>query len=145
MKAATLRRGELLGPVLQRYFCDYLINQRRLSDCTVAAYRDTFKLLLAFLERKRGLKPDDLRVQSIDADSVLAFLDDLERTRRNCCKRCKIPVLEGHRVIWQAAPTARGPAQRAGVPPRSPRATAARGSSADRAPARVRRDRGEHA
>jgi integrase/recombinase XerD len=86
MKAADPRRGELLGPVLQRYFCDYLINQRRLSDCTVAAYRDTFKLLLAFLERKRGLKPDDLRAQSIDADSVLAFLDDLERTRHNCVR-----------------------------------------------------------
>jgi hypothetical protein len=51
MKAAAPRRGELLGPVLQRYFCDYLINQRRLSDCTVAAYRDTFKLLLALSVR----------------------------------------------------------------------------------------------
>ena len=65
MKSADARRGGLLGPVLQSYFCDYLINQRRLSDCTVAAYRDTFKLLLAFLERKLGLKPDDLRAQSI--------------------------------------------------------------------------------
>jgi integrase/recombinase XerD len=86
MKSADARRGGLLGPVLQSYFCDYLINQRRLSDCTVAAYRDTFKLLLAFLERKLGLKPDDLRAQSINADRVLAFLDDLERTRHNCAR-----------------------------------------------------------
>lgn len=85
MKGSDSRRG-LLGPVLQSYFCDYLINQRRLSSCTVAAYRDTFKLLLAFLERKLRLKPDDLRAQSIDAKSVLAFLDDLERTRHNCAR-----------------------------------------------------------
>jgi len=58
--------------------------------------------------------------------------------------RCKIPVLEGRRAMWQA-PTARGPAQRAVAPPCSPWATAARGSSADRSPARVRRDRGERA
>ena len=86
MKAPDARRGRLLGPVLQSYFCDYLINQRRLSACTVSAYRDTFKLLLAFLDRKLGVKPDDLHVQSIDADSVLAFLDDLERARRNCAR-----------------------------------------------------------
>jgi len=86
VKASNARRGGLLGPVLQSYFCDYLINQRRLSGCTVAAYRDTFKLLLAFLERQMGLKPDDLRAQNIDADSVLAFLDDLERTRHNCAR-----------------------------------------------------------
>lgn len=86
MKAADARREGLLGPVLQRYFCEYLINQRRLSACTIAAYRDSFKLLLAFLERQFGLKPDDLRVDSIDAESVLAFLDDLERGRHNCAR-----------------------------------------------------------
>lgn len=86
MKTTGSRRGGLLGPALQRYFCEYLINQRRLSPCTVAAYRDSFKLLLVFLERQSGLKPDDLRVDSINADSVLAFLDDLERRRNNCAR-----------------------------------------------------------
>jgi site-specific recombinase XerD len=86
MKASDARRGGLLGPVLQRYFCEYLISQRRLSACTVAAYRDSFKLLLAFLERQFDLKPDDLRVDSIDVEHVLAFLDDLERGRHNCAR-----------------------------------------------------------
>lgn len=84
MKVTT--EGELLGPPLQRYFYDYLINQRRLSPRTVAAYRDTFKLLLAFLERRRGKKPECVRLKDLDADCVLAFLDDLERTRRNCAR-----------------------------------------------------------
>jgi integrase/recombinase XerD len=86
MRVADATHGTLLGPILQRYFCDYLIKQRRLSDCTVAAYRDTFKLLLTFLDGKLRIKPDDLDIQSIDADNVLAFLDDLERARRNCAR-----------------------------------------------------------
>jgi integrase/recombinase XerD len=83
VKAAT--GDELLGPPLRRYFCEYLINQRRLSPRTIAAYRDTFRLLLAFFERRRR-KPENLRVRDLDADCVLAFLDDLERTRRNCAR-----------------------------------------------------------
>jgi integrase/recombinase XerD len=86
MKASATQPRALLGPVLQRYFCDYLINQRRLSSCTVAAYRDAFKLFLAFLERQFGLKPDDLRLDNLHADNVLAFLDDLERGRHNCAR-----------------------------------------------------------
>lgn len=82
---ATSGQG-LLGPTLQRYFCQYLINQRQLSLRTVASYRDTFKLLLAFFERRLGQRPDDLRVSDLDASRVLAFLDDLERSRHNCVR-----------------------------------------------------------
>lgn len=81
----TATRDELLGPPLQRYFCEYLINQRRLSPRTIAAYRDTFRLLLAFFGR-RGHKPEHLRLRDLDANFVLEFLDDLERTRRNCAR-----------------------------------------------------------
>ena len=36
-----------LGPVLRRYFCEYLVSQRDLSPQTIGSYRDTFRLLLA--------------------------------------------------------------------------------------------------
>ena len=75
-----------LAPALQRYFCQYLINQRQLSPRTIAAYRDTFKLLLAFIERCLKRKPDELCVQDLDAACVLAFLDDLEQTRHNSAR-----------------------------------------------------------
>jgi site-specific recombinase XerC len=39
-----------LAPTLQAFFTDRLIRQRHASDHTIAAYRDTFKLLLAFAE-----------------------------------------------------------------------------------------------
>jgi integrase/recombinase XerD len=84
--ATPSSRDHLLGPALQRYFCQYLINQRQLSSRTIAAYRDTFKLLLGFIERSRGPRQQDLRVQDLDAARILAFLDDLERTRHNSAR-----------------------------------------------------------
>ena len=76
----------MLGPAIQRYFCEYLINQRQLSSRTIAAYRDTFRLLLAFFERDRGRLPDELQVRELDSDAILGFLDDLERNRGNCAR-----------------------------------------------------------
>jgi site-specific recombinase XerD len=84
MKKANLgSRRNLLGPVLQQYFCHYLIGQRDLSPRTVNAYRDTFKLLIRFLEQRRGMKVDNLCVSDLDATCILAFLEDLERRRGN--------------------------------------------------------------
>ena len=79
----TTEQSGLLGSALQRYFCHYLIAQRNLSPRTIAAYRDSFKLLLRFMEHQRGVKADDVRLADIDAPCVLAFLDDLERQRGN--------------------------------------------------------------
>lgn len=76
----------LLGPFLQRYFTEHLINQRQLSLQSIAAYRDAFKLLLQFIERSRGLPCDKLAIGDIDAPQVLAFLDQLERDRGNLAR-----------------------------------------------------------
>jgi integrase/recombinase XerD len=84
--SATAPGEGMLGPALQRYFCDYLINQRQLSPRTIAAYRDTFTLLLNFFERAHRRRADDLRVRDLDVDAVLGFLDDLERGRGNCAR-----------------------------------------------------------
>jgi len=75
-----------LGPALRRYFCEYLVSQRDLSPRTVASYRDTFRLLLGFLERRHRIKPDVVCVDDLDAPRVLTFLDDLERRRGNTAR-----------------------------------------------------------
>ena len=56
-----------------------------MSSQTVSAYRDTFKLLLQFLEHQ-GIPPDGSCVQDLEASQVLAFLDDLERKRGNTAR-----------------------------------------------------------
>lgn len=75
-----------LGPVLRRYFCGHLISQRDLSPRTIGSYRDAFRLLLRFLERRYRIKPDTVCVEDLDAPRVLMFLDDLERRRGNTAR-----------------------------------------------------------
>jgi integrase/recombinase XerD len=69
--------------LLQRFFVDYLRQQRAVSSSTVAAYRDTFKLLLAFAEKEIRKTPTDFALADLDATLILAFLDHLERERKN--------------------------------------------------------------
>lgn len=71
-----------LAPLLQRYFTDRLMKQRRASPHTVCSYRDTFRLLLNFLEKRLRKAPSDLFVDDIDTPSVVAFLDELENQRK---------------------------------------------------------------
>jgi site-specific recombinase XerD len=62
---------------LQPFFETYLSRQRRLSPNTMASYRDTFKLLVAYLQRKRpAARP--LRIMHLDAKTILDFLEYLE-------------------------------------------------------------------
>jgi integrase/recombinase XerD len=85
MSVRTTRKVQL-GPALRAYFCSYLIGQRDLSPRTISAYRDTFRLLLQFLQKRYGIQPDALCVDDLDAPRVLAFLADLEKSRGNCAR-----------------------------------------------------------
>jgi integrase/recombinase XerD len=73
----------LAGPLLQRYFTGYLIAQRRLSPQTLASYRDTFRLLLLFVQSELKIEPSRLAVDQLDAEIILRFLDSLELQRKN--------------------------------------------------------------
>jgi site-specific recombinase XerD len=73
----------LVGPLLQFFFTDYLVKQRRVSLQTVASYRDTFRLLLKFMQHETGIEPTSLRITQLDARAILRFLDGLEKERGN--------------------------------------------------------------
>jgi integrase/recombinase XerD len=73
----------LVGPLLQFFFTDYLIAQRRVSPQTIASYRDTFRLLLQFVDHETGIGPTALPVASLDVGIILRFLDSLEKNRGN--------------------------------------------------------------
>jgi site-specific recombinase XerD len=72
-----------LAPILEGFFTDRLLRQRHASPHTVAAYRDTFRLLLRFVQTTTGISPSQLRLEDLDADRVNAFLDHLETERRS--------------------------------------------------------------
>ena len=75
-----------LPPHIQTFFVERLINQLGASPNTVASYRDTFRLLLAFASNETGRRPTDLRVEDIDAELVGRFLDHLESGRQNSAR-----------------------------------------------------------
>jgi integrase/recombinase XerD len=72
-----------LAPTLQMFFTDRLTRQRHASPHTVAAYRDTFKLLLGFAAHTRGKSPSVLDIADLDADTIAAFLEHLQTERGN--------------------------------------------------------------
>jgi site-specific recombinase XerD len=72
-----------LAPTLQAFFTDRLTTQRNASQHTIAAYRDTMRLLLAFASEHGGKPPSDLDIGDLDASLIGAFLDHLEHERGN--------------------------------------------------------------
>jgi integrase/recombinase XerD len=62
-----------VGPLLQAFFIDYLYGQKRASVRTVESYRDTFRLLLQFLQQATGKEPSALHTLDLDAPMIFAF------------------------------------------------------------------------
>jgi len=73
----------LLAPTLEAFFTERLHRQRQASPHTVRAYRDTFRLLLAFAHRQTGKPPSQLDLADLHAGLIAAFLDHLEHERHN--------------------------------------------------------------
>ena len=72
--------------LLQQFFMQRLMQQQRASPCTVAAYRDSFRLLLAFAHRRLGKRPSDIALDDLNASFILEFLNHLEVERHNCVR-----------------------------------------------------------
>lgn len=72
--------------LLQRFFTERMIRQFGASPHTVAGYRDTFRLLLAFAEARIGRAPCDLQLEDLDASFLCQFLDHLESERKNAAR-----------------------------------------------------------
>jgi integrase/recombinase XerD len=73
----------LIAPTLQSFFTDRLLGQRNASPHTVAAYRDTFRLLLIFASQRIGKPVSQLRIDDLGPTLITVFLDHLERQRSN--------------------------------------------------------------
>ena len=68
---------------VQAFFTERLARQRRASVHTIAAYRDTLRLLLTFAAARTGTSPCRLDIADLNAPVIAAFLDHLERERHN--------------------------------------------------------------
>jgi site-specific recombinase XerD len=73
----------LIAPTLQAFFTDRLTKQRQASPRTIAAYRDTLRLLLGFVHQQTATMPVKLDWDDLDASRISAFLNHLENERHN--------------------------------------------------------------
>jgi integrase/recombinase XerD len=72
-----------LADLLTHFFSEHLRQHRNVSQHTVTAYSDTFRLLLRFFKHAYRTSPAHLELGDLGAQRVLAFLTDLEENRHN--------------------------------------------------------------
>ena len=75
-----------LSSCLHQFFGQYLPRIKGVSTHTIKAYRDTFKIFLPFAAKYHGIKIDSLNLEHLSSELILAFLDELERGRKNLAK-----------------------------------------------------------
>src|SRR5216684_3405287 len=92
-----------LAPVLQEFFTRRLISQREASPCTIAAYRDTFRLLLGFAAARTGKQPSALSLADLDAPLITAFLEHLQAGRGNTVRTRNARLAAIHSMFAYAA------------------------------------------
>jgi site-specific recombinase XerD len=95
-----------LAPILQGFFTDRLARQKKASPNTVAAYRDTCKLLLSFASQQTGKAPSRLSLADLDATLIGAFLQHLEDDRGNSSATRNARLAAIHSLFRYAAPKA---------------------------------------
>ena len=72
-----------LSASLQSFFTTYLLGQRAASPHTIAAYRDTWRMLLIHIHTRTGICPADIDICDLHAGAITGFLQHLEDTRGN--------------------------------------------------------------
>lgn len=92
-----------LAPTLQSFFTSYLIGQRGASEHTIAAYRDTLRLLLRYAHERTGVQPSDLDIGDLDAELIAAFLAMLEQRRANGVRTRNARLAAIHSLYRHAA------------------------------------------
>jgi site-specific recombinase XerD len=101
--------------LLQSFFTDRLLGQRNASPHTIASYRDTFRLLLAFAQDRLRKLPTTVAFEDLDAPFIGRFLDQLETGRGNTPRSRNIRLAAIHSFFKYVAledPSRGGLAQR---------------------------------
>ena len=86
MRKAIAPRPPSFASMIQQFFTEYLVAQRAVSPRTVACYRDALMLFLDFSSQRLKKTATSLKLNDIQPDLILAFLDHLERERHNAVR-----------------------------------------------------------
>lgn len=72
--------------LMEGFFTERLVTQRRVSPQTITSYRDAFRLLLGFAQTRLKKAPSALRLTDLDAPLISSFLTHLEQQRHNTAR-----------------------------------------------------------
>jgi site-specific recombinase XerD len=86
MRKAIAPKPPSFASLIQQFFTEYLVVQRAVSPRTVACYRDALMLFLDFTSQQLKKAPTSLKLNDIQPNIILAFLDHLERDRHNAVR-----------------------------------------------------------
>lgn len=92
-----------LAPTLEAFFTQRLMNQCQASGHTICAYRDTFRLLLAYAQQRTGKAPNAMDFDDLDAPLIGAFLHHLEHERGNSARTRNARLAAIHSLFRYAA------------------------------------------
>jgi site-specific recombinase XerD len=73
-------------PALLQQFFTHLRTTQEVSLHTIAAYRDTLKLLLHFIAKERRISIDRISFEVFCPETILAFLEHLQKERHNTAR-----------------------------------------------------------
>jgi site-specific recombinase XerD len=110
-----------LAPLVTAFFVRHLPAERNASPHTIAAYRDTFKLLLRFVNETTSRPTAALQVEDLTPDRILGFLTALETTRGNSIRTRNARLAAIHsffRYVLDHDPALAAPCQRVLAIPR---------------------------
>ena len=93
----------LLAPTLQSFFTTYLTGQKAASRHTIAAYRDTWRLLLTYLNTHENRQPVGIDFADLSAATITAFLAHLETDRHNSVPTRNARLAAIHALFHYAA------------------------------------------
>lgn len=91
------------APLLERFFTHRLMQQRQASPHTISSYRDTFRMLLKFVQERLQTPPAQLALEAVDASLIVRFLDHLEAHRKLSVRSRNLRLTAIHSFFRYAA------------------------------------------
>jgi len=93
----------LLAPTLEAFFTTRLTGQLGASTHTIAAYRDTWRLLLRYAADTTGTPAQSIDLAQLDAELIGRFLNHLEHERGNSIATRNARLAAVHSLFAYAA------------------------------------------
>jgi site-specific recombinase XerD len=89
--------------LMEGFFTERLMTQRRVSPNTIASYRDAFRLLFSYAEERLRKTPSNLKIEDLNVSFVSRFLDHLESDRHNSIRSRNTRLAAIHSFFRYAA------------------------------------------